>query len=262
MFGKGSRYRKVPESSPVDARGERQRGKELRVIPRTAGRFTHTVREGERLDLLAFKYYGDPTRWWQISDANSEEPYPPNLLDRRPLVAERFVLEYATFAARYAQLFGALGDSDAISEVTPLEQLSESPPTSPPFLETTAIVIYPTSSATRDQIVNEIKARGFNLLNIYGQTSAGTTTEAFTFDDRAAKSDWRALVENLGRAAGVLDLRSRTFESALEVVYNAEAVERADLTGMIQAHGFKLSSASSVSTRTGAKIVIPPNQVV
>ena len=257
MFGKGSRYRKVPESSPVDARGERQRGKELRVIPRTTGRFTHTVREGERLDLLAFKYYGDPTRWWQICDANPEEPYPPNLLDRRPLVAELFVLKYATYTARYEQLYAAL---DRLGQATPLESLSEAPPASPPFLETTAVVVYPTSSATRDQIVNEIKSGGFNLLNIYGQSSAGTTTEAFTFDDRAAKSDWRALVEGLERAAGVLGVRSRAFESALEVVYNAEAVERAEIIGMIQDHGFDWS-ASSVSTRAGAKIVIPPNQI-
>ncbi|HEU4597387.1 MAG TPA: hypothetical protein VFS10_19820 [Pyrinomonadaceae bacterium] len=258
MFAKGSRYRKVPESSPLDARGERQRGKELRVTPRTAGRFTHTVREGERLDLLAFKYYGDPTRWWQIGDANPEEPYPPNLLDRRPLVAERFVLEYATFAARYEQLFTAL---DAIAQATPLENLSEAPPTAPRFLETTAIVIYAASSATRDQIIGEIKTHGFNLLDIYGQSVAGTTTEAFTFDDRAAKSDWRALVEQLERAAGVLSARSRAFESALEVIYNAESVERSEIIGMIHGHGFELSSASSVSTRTGANIVIPPNQI-
>jgi hypothetical protein len=259
MFSKGSRYRKVPESSPVNAQGERQRGKELRVIPRADGRFAHTVREGERLDLLAFKYYGDPTRWWQIGDANPEESYPPNLIDRRPLVAERFVLEYATFAARYAQLFDALA---AVGEAVPLENLSESPSTSPRFLETTAVVTYPEAVASRDRIIDEIKARGFNLLEAYGRTSAGTTTDAFTFDDRAAKSDWRALVEKLEGTAGVLGASSSAFESALEVVYNAESVERADIIGMIQDHGFGLSSASSVSTRAGAKIVIPPNRIV
>jgi hypothetical protein len=46
------------------------------------------------------------------------------------------------------------------------------------------------------------------------------------------------------------------------VVYNAESVERADIIGMIQDQGFELSSASSVSTRAGAKIVIPPNRIV
>jgi hypothetical protein len=269
MFSKGSRYRKVPESSPVNAQGERQRGIDLRVIPRADGRFAHTVREGERLDLLAFKYYGDPTRWWQVGDANPKESYPPDLLDRRPVVAERFVLEYATFAARYAQLFAALAAVGAVSQVTPLENLSEAPSTAPLFLETTVLVTYPEAVSTRDRIVDEIEASGFNLLGArgldplvaFGQASAGTTTEAFTFDDRAAKSGWRALVEKLERLAGVLSARSRAFESALEVVYNAEAVERADITGMIQDHGFVLSSSASVSARAGAKIVIPPNQI-
>jgi hypothetical protein len=266
MFSKGSRYRKVPESSPVNAQGERQRGIDLRVIPRADGRFAHTVREGERLDLLAFKYYCDPTRWWQIGDANPAEPFPPSLLDRRPIVAERFVLEYATFAVRYAQLFTAL---DAVGRATPLENLSEAPSTAPRFLETTVLVTYPEAFATRDLIVAEIEASGFNLLGARGldslaasgETGAGTTTEAFTFDDRAAKSGWRALVEGLERQAGVLRARSRAFESALEVVYNAAAIERADITGMIQDHGFDVLLAASVSTRAGAKIVIPPNQI-
>jgi hypothetical protein len=243
----------------VDARGERQRGKELRVIGRAAGRFAHTVREGERLDLLAFKYYGDPTRWWQIADANPEEPYPPHLLDSRPLVAERMVLAYATFATRYGELFGALA---LFGEATPLENLSESPPASPPFLESTAVVAYDGSSAKRDRIIAAIEEHEFNLLAAYGRADAGVTKEAFTFDDRAAKADWRALVGELERAAGVIGVRSSSFESALEVVYNAEAVERAEIVALVRARGFELESASSVSTRAGSQIVIPPNQAV
>jgi len=30
----------------------------------------HQVIQGDRLDLLAFRYYGDPTKWWIIADAN------------------------------------------------------------------------------------------------------------------------------------------------------------------------------------------------
>lgn len=259
MFGKGSRYRRVPESSPLDARGERQRGKELRVIARAEGRFAHTVREGERLDLLAFKYYGDPTRWWQIADANPQEPYPPHLLDGRPLVAERLVLAYATFAERYGELFAALAE---LGEATPLEELSEAPPPLVPFLESTAVVAYDGSGAKRDRIIAAIEEHEFNLLSAYGQPDAGLTKEAFTFDDRAAKSDWRALVGELERAAGVIGVRSSSFESALEVVYNAEAVERAVIIALVQARGFELQRASSISTRAGSTIVIPPNQAV
>jgi hypothetical protein len=31
---------------------------------------THTVSSGERPDLLAQRYFGDPGQWWQIADAN------------------------------------------------------------------------------------------------------------------------------------------------------------------------------------------------
>ncbi|SCK08579.1 hypothetical protein [Streptomyces sp. WMMB 322] len=31
---------------------------------------THTVSAGERPDLLAQRYFGDPGQWWRIADAN------------------------------------------------------------------------------------------------------------------------------------------------------------------------------------------------
>lgn len=31
---------------------------------------THIVLEGERLDMIAYKYYKDPLKWYIISDAN------------------------------------------------------------------------------------------------------------------------------------------------------------------------------------------------
>ncbi|MGC9535941.1 hypothetical protein [Streptomyces sp. UG1] len=31
---------------------------------------THTVRTGERPDLLGQRYFGDPGQWWQIADVN------------------------------------------------------------------------------------------------------------------------------------------------------------------------------------------------
>src|SRR5262245_57562252 len=114
MFIKGSRYRNLPESSPVNALGERLRGKELRFIRRLSGRFLHTVSDSDRLDLLSFKYYGDTTRWWQIADANPEFAFPTDLLDRGPAVEETFVLAHAGFAERYR---GLLFDLQAFGEV-------------------------------------------------------------------------------------------------------------------------------------------------
>ncbi|CAL9325464.1 hypothetical protein ABZ568_36515 [Streptomyces olindensis] len=41
----------------------------------------HTVGAGERPDLLAQRYFGDPGQWWQIADANP-------VLDPRELTDE------------------------------------------------------------------------------------------------------------------------------------------------------------------------------
>jgi hypothetical protein len=44
-----------------------------RLIPAAAGApalAVHLVAAGERLDLITARYFGDPTRFWQICDAN------------------------------------------------------------------------------------------------------------------------------------------------------------------------------------------------
>src|SRR5262245_808884 len=109
MFIRGSRYRTVEESSPLDAAGRRLRGKNLRLIPPTTGSFQHTVHESDRIDLLAFKYYGDATKWWQIADANPQAALPTDLLDERPVIRERFLLRHPGFETRFRSLVLALG---------------------------------------------------------------------------------------------------------------------------------------------------------
>jgi nucleoid-associated protein YgaU len=32
----------------------------------------HSIAAGDRPDLLATRFYGDPTQWWHIADANPE----------------------------------------------------------------------------------------------------------------------------------------------------------------------------------------------
>src|SRR4030095_7689313 len=95
MFTRGSRYRNLPETAVLNAKGEWVRGKDLRLIPAretllapTGQQVTHTVLEADRLDLLPLEYDGDTTRWWQVGDVNPELPFPTDLLDRRPLVEE------------------------------------------------------------------------------------------------------------------------------------------------------------------------------
>jgi nucleoid-associated protein YgaU len=75
MFFKGSRYERVKDYVALDARGNRSRVKRMRRIslPQQPGAkkpLTYIVKEGDRLDLLAYTYYGDPTKFWLICDAN------------------------------------------------------------------------------------------------------------------------------------------------------------------------------------------------
>lgn len=81
MFFKGSRYKDILEYRAVDEEGLAYRIKSIRWIPKTQGRFMHTVTQSDRIDLLAYKYYGDPKKWWLICDANPEVFFPLDLLE-------------------------------------------------------------------------------------------------------------------------------------------------------------------------------------
>jgi nucleoid-associated protein YgaU len=72
----GSRYAATPV---VDA-GDGARSLGRRDIPATPGVLEHVVMDGERLDQLAARFYGDATRSWLLLDANPEELNPFALL--------------------------------------------------------------------------------------------------------------------------------------------------------------------------------------
>jgi nucleoid-associated protein YgaU len=71
MFARGSRYEAVPEALYVDASGREVPYKLLRLLPPPPVTVqTHLVVDGDRLDLLAHRYLGDPELFWRICDAN------------------------------------------------------------------------------------------------------------------------------------------------------------------------------------------------
>ena len=71
MFERGSRYEPVPEGTHVDAAGREIPYKLLRLLPPPGPAVQgHLVLEGDRLDLLAHRYLGDPELYWRICDAN------------------------------------------------------------------------------------------------------------------------------------------------------------------------------------------------
>jgi nucleoid-associated protein YgaU len=80
MLFAGSRYARTEVITPVGPDGSSPRVLAARRIPPTPGVFEHVVMDGERLDQLASRFYGDPRKYWLILDANPEELNPLLLL--------------------------------------------------------------------------------------------------------------------------------------------------------------------------------------
>lgn len=75
-----SRYANVPTTVVTTSDGESVNARLVRfTLSAPATVRLHIVRPAERWDLLAYRYYGDSSRWWEIADAN------PELFDPRSL---------------------------------------------------------------------------------------------------------------------------------------------------------------------------------
>lgn len=70
MFARGSRYETVPDAIYRTPAGREILYKRLRLIPDPAVLQTFQVAAGDRLDLIAFRFYQDPEQYWRICDAN------------------------------------------------------------------------------------------------------------------------------------------------------------------------------------------------
>jgi hypothetical protein len=262
MFDKGSRYQKLDESSPVNAQGERLRGKELRYIPAPAGSYQHAVSEGDRLDLLAYKYYGDSTRWWQISDANPEHLFPTDLLDGAPVVGKRLSLVHATFRQRLALL---LEDLRASGRLTSVESLPDDA-AGADFLRSTISVTYKPSDDAHAFVLQQLESEkiGFHLLDSRRWGGGGedsNAVEAFSFDDVDAVAKWHEMIAGLGGIDGVLNVGSRVMGMTLDVFYLATKVSDPEIVAVVEDNGFRLAEANALASRVGARVVVPPNQI-
>ncbi len=261
MFRKGSRYRILPEFTLQTGFGEYILTKAVRVLAdRPTGRFQHTVQESDRLDLLAFKYYGDPTKWWQISDANPVPSFPTEILDRGPIAEERLVLAYPAFVMRFTGLVEALGLLGTV-ELERNSLFDETVPREPDFVESNVVVVYAPSATTRQGILQQINSRGFRCVRAYAWTAGTNTAEAFTIIDTDAREQWRLMVEGLAGMAGVLEMLSVVTEKIVELRYNRAMVERERILALVQAAGFVLLPESFQMTAVGTRITVPPNQM-
>jgi nucleoid-associated protein YgaU len=70
MFTDKSRYAQVATVETQTTGGRSVVALKLRRLPPEAGD-AYTVKDNDRLDLLAQQQYGDGTRFWHIADANS-----------------------------------------------------------------------------------------------------------------------------------------------------------------------------------------------
>jgi hypothetical protein len=72
MIDRKSRYRSTPVLTVEDGRGGTQPLLDLRPAPPTPSALKIAPTGSDRLDLLAWRFYRDPTRFWRICDASSE----------------------------------------------------------------------------------------------------------------------------------------------------------------------------------------------
>jgi hypothetical protein len=71
MIDRRSRYRSTPVLTVDDGRRGRVPMLDLRETPAAGGVLRLMPTDSDRLDLLAFEYYRDATRFWRICDASS-----------------------------------------------------------------------------------------------------------------------------------------------------------------------------------------------
>jgi len=80
MFFDGSRYLRVKDMSVEAPDGTARTIKRVRPLARLREALTYKVKEGDRLDLLAFTFFHSSRRWWTIADANPHVLHPDELL--------------------------------------------------------------------------------------------------------------------------------------------------------------------------------------
>ena len=75
MLQKGSRYEKARLFESKEDGTEVFGGTRPREIDPATGVIQHTIKAGDRLDLLARHYYNNNRLWWRIVDANPKFLY-------------------------------------------------------------------------------------------------------------------------------------------------------------------------------------------
>jgi hypothetical protein len=70
MFFRGSRYQRVAEAEFTGDDKRVVRYKKIRFIGPAAPEAAYVVAQDERLDIVAYRAWREPERYWRICDAN------------------------------------------------------------------------------------------------------------------------------------------------------------------------------------------------
>jgi Phage Tail Protein X len=124
MFGKLSRYRDVPLVTVPDGSGRVVTATDFRPLPEVTGTFAHTVDAGDRLDQLAWSYYGRPQEYWHICDANPGFLSPLALLGQEPLATTRFPLTAPPSGPPWGAALAALAATTGVEDAT-VEEIAQ-----------------------------------------------------------------------------------------------------------------------------------------
>jgi hypothetical protein len=127
VFSKQSRYRLVPDVTVPDARGRLVLAKDVRLLPDVTGTFRHTVVANDRLDQLAFTYYGQPLQFWRICDANPDVLSPLALLGQEAVVTTRFPVTPPPGDPPWSTLLRVLAGTVGVDAVTVAEEEAVTP---------------------------------------------------------------------------------------------------------------------------------------
>jgi hypothetical protein len=84
MFDPKSRYANIPQYPVTDHRGRTVMVVETPPDPNEALLGIHVLRQGQRLDHLAFEYLNDPAGYWRIAERN-EAMLPEQLTEQREI---------------------------------------------------------------------------------------------------------------------------------------------------------------------------------
>ncbi len=121
VFSKQSRYRRITDVTVPDVRGRMVFAKDFRPLPDVTGTFMHTVDSGDRLDHLAWRYYGQPLQYWRICDANPGFLSPLALVGQEALVTTLFPVTVRQGEPPWSVLVGAVSGTVGVEDVRVVE---------------------------------------------------------------------------------------------------------------------------------------------